>query len=107
MSSMSPTVILFLQSMLITLQIVNAGLATIPGLPVAVPLVAAAVFGGFQFFVQNLGNLSMPPDKLTTRIVTETLTPATAMKPAVAVQTTTTKTEPLPESGEKTVIPVG
>lgn len=93
---MSPTTILFLQSMLITLQIVNAGLATITGLPVAVPLVAAAVVGGFQFFVQNVGNLAQPPDRVTTRVVTETVVPATATKPAAAVQTTTVKTEAQP-----------
>ena len=95
---MSPTMILFLQSMLITLQIVNAGLATITGLPVAVPLVAAAVVGGFQFFVQNVGNLTQPSDRTTTRIVTEKVLPATATKPAEAVQTTetTTKTNAAP-----------
>ena len=96
---MSPTMILFLKSLLISLQIINAGLATIPGLPIAVPLVAAAVFGGFQFFVQNLGNISMPPAKVTTKVVTETLKPATATKPAEAVQTTVVKTEPVAPQG--------
>lgn len=59
--SMSSTMILFLQSLLITLQMVNAGLATIPNIPVVVPLVASAVIGGFQYFIQHLGNLSVPP----------------------------------------------
>ena len=91
---MTPTTILFLQSMLITLQIINAGLATITGLPVAVPLVAAAVVGGFQFFVQNVGNLTQPPDKTVTRVVAKTFTPETLTTPEKLVTTTTTKTEP-------------
>lgn len=58
---MSSTMILFLQSLLITLQLVNAGFATIPDIPAIVPIVASAVIGGFQYFIQHLGNLSVPP----------------------------------------------
>lgn len=93
---MSPTLILFLQSLLIMLQMANAGLATIPHMPVAVPLFAAAVVGGFQFFVQNLGNLTRPPDKTVTRVVAESFTPETDTEPEKKVTTTTTKTEPAP-----------
>lgn len=94
---MSPITILFLQALLTTLQMINAGLATIPNMPIAVPLVVSAVVGGFQVFVQNIGNLAMPPDKVTTRIVTASMTPATPTKPAEAVQTTVVKTQPIAE----------
>ena len=92
---MSPTLILFLQSLLISLQFINAGLATITGLPVAVPLMVSAVVGGFQYFVQHAGNLAQPPSKTITQVVTESVSPASATKPAEAVQTIVTKTESL------------
>jgi hypothetical protein len=93
---MSPTLILFLQSLLIMLQMANAGLATIPHMPVAVPLFAAAVVGGFQFFVQNLGNLTQPAAKLETQVKSKEYIPETATAPAKTVETTTLKTEPAP-----------
>lgn len=90
---MSPIQILFLQSLLTTLQMINAGMATIPHMPIAVPLIAAAVVGGFQVFVQNLGNLTLPPDKKVTQVIASSFTPATATEPAKTVETTTLKTE--------------
>jgi hypothetical protein len=60
---MSPTTILALQSLLQFLQIVNAGLATIPHIPVAIPLMSAAALGGLSYFVQHVGNQSTPPPK--------------------------------------------
>ena len=92
---MSPLMILFLQSLLISLQFINASIATIDGVPAVMSMCVSAVVGGFQFFVQHLGNLSLPPDKMTTRVVTETVTPATAKQPATATQTTTERTEPV------------
>jgi hypothetical protein len=84
---MSSTMILFLQSLLITLQMINAGLATIPNMPIAVPLFSAAIVGGFQFFVQNLGNNTPPPGTLTTVVETQKAIPAGL------TTTTTSKTE--------------
>jgi hypothetical protein len=57
---MSPTTLLLLQSMLITLQTINAALGTIVQNP-AISLVIGAVIGGFQYFVQNIGNKTVPP----------------------------------------------
>ena len=96
---MSPITILFLQALLTTLQMINAGLATIPNMPIALPLVVAAVVGGFQVFVQNVGNLAMPSAKVVTRVVTDVDVPATADTPAASVQTTTVKTEPVSPPG--------
>jgi hypothetical protein len=94
---MKPITILFLQALLTTLQMINAGLATIPNMPIAMPLVVAAVVGGFQVFVQNIGNLATPPDKIMTKVVTAVDVPATSTTPAATVQTTTVKTEPMKE----------
>lgn len=59
---MSTTTLLALQSALVSLQIINAGLG---GLAHIVPgwlsLVLAAVVGGGQFFVQHVGNQTVPP----------------------------------------------
>jgi hypothetical protein len=57
---MKPTVILALQSALVSMQIINAGLATIPNMPPTLPLMVAAVVGGLQFFVQHVGNQAQP-----------------------------------------------
>lgn len=57
---MSPTLLLFLQSMLVTLQVINAGLATIVK-EEAITLVVGAVVGGLQYFVQHIGNQFVPP----------------------------------------------
>jgi len=87
--------ILFLQSLLISLQFINASIATIDGVPAVMSMCVSAVVGGFQFFVQHLGNLAEPRDKMTTRVVTESVTPATSTRPAEAVQTIVVKTEPV------------
>ena len=59
---MSTTVLLALQSGLIFLQLVNAGL---PALGAHVPgwltLVLAGAVGSGQFFVQHVGNQTVPP----------------------------------------------
>jgi hypothetical protein len=60
---MSTDRLLLLQAIFVTLQIINAGLAGIlPHSPVGafVQLVVAAVVGGFQFYLQNLGNQALP-----------------------------------------------
>ena len=57
---MSTTTILFLQSMLIFLQMANAGLANLVHSPVASMLIGAGV-GAFQYFVQHVGNQTVPP----------------------------------------------
>jgi hypothetical protein len=57
---MSPTTLLLLQSMLITLQTINAALGTIVKNPV-ISLIVGAAIGGFQYFVQNIGNKAIPP----------------------------------------------
>lgn len=56
---MSTTTILLLQSLLITLQMLNAGLSGVVHNPV-VSLMLGAIVGGFQFFVQNVGNKTLP-----------------------------------------------
>jgi hypothetical protein len=57
---MSPNFLLFLQSMLISLQIVNAGLASVTH-NAALTLAVGALVGGMQFFIQNVGNKTVPP----------------------------------------------
>ena len=57
---MSQNTLLFLQSLLITLQMVNAGLGTTVHNP-TVSVLIGAVVGGFTFYVQQLGNQSVPP----------------------------------------------
>jgi hypothetical protein len=58
---MSPTTLLLLQSMLITLQTINASLGVVIKNP-AISVVVAAAIGGFQYFVQNVGNKATPPE---------------------------------------------
>jgi hypothetical protein len=57
---MSTTKILAIQSALVSLQIINAGIATIPHMPPIVPLIVASLVGGGQFFVQHVGNSTEP-----------------------------------------------
>lgn len=57
---MSPILLMALQSGLVTLQIINAGLATVHASPV-LALIIGAVVGGVQTFVQNMGNKTVPP----------------------------------------------
>ena len=57
---MSQNTILLLQSIGITLQMVNGGLGVAIHNPV-LSLVLGAVIGGFQFYVQHVGNQSVPP----------------------------------------------
>jgi len=54
---MKQTTILFLQSMLIFMQMCNAAFDS---LPQPWPIIAAAFIGAFQFFVNHLGNQSDP-----------------------------------------------
>lgn len=63
MVRLSPLLTLFLQSLLVTLQIINAAIATLEGVPVVLVVSLAAVLGGFQFFVQHLGNGMTPAAK--------------------------------------------
>lgn len=58
---MSQNVILALQSFLIFLQIVNAGIASVPGWSSPqVQLILAAAVGAFQFFVTHMANQTTP-----------------------------------------------
>jgi hypothetical protein len=57
---MSQTTILVLQSILIFFQMCNAAIDT---LPQPWPVIVAAAIGAFQYFVQHLGNQSIPPAK--------------------------------------------
>jgi hypothetical protein len=57
---MKPSTILLLQSLLIALQMANAAIDT---LPQPWPVVAAAIVGGFQFYVNHLGNITVPEVK--------------------------------------------
>jgi hypothetical protein len=59
---MGQNAILALQSLLIFLQIANAGLSTLQGLHPIVPMLSAAALGGFQYFVTHLGNKSISPE---------------------------------------------
>jgi hypothetical protein len=64
---MKTNTLLLLQSILIVLQVINAGLAEVlPSTPVAhfIALCSAAILGGFQFYVQHLGNQATPEQKL-------------------------------------------
>ena len=58
---MSTTALLGIQSLLVSLQIINAGVGSIAHAPSWLPLVIAAIIGGGQFFVQNTGNKTIPP----------------------------------------------
>lgn len=56
---MNTATILLLQSILTTGQILNAGIATITHNAV-ITLCVGAVVGGLQFYVQHLGNQTIP-----------------------------------------------
>lgn len=57
---MSPMVLMALQSLLVSLQVINAGLATVHANALVV-LIIGAVLAGLQLFVQNAGNNMVPP----------------------------------------------
>lgn len=59
---MSQNTILALQSFLITLQTINAGVGTVIKSPIWSLIIAASI-GGLQFYIQNVGNKSIPPPK--------------------------------------------
>lgn len=52
---MSPNTILLLQAIGITLQMINASLAVIIHSE-SIALLVGAVIGGYQFYIQHLGN---------------------------------------------------
>jgi len=56
---MNTTLLLFLQSMLVTIQVLNAGMAAVFHNEAAT-LVVGAVAGGLQFFLQHVGNQTEP-----------------------------------------------
>lgn len=57
---MSQNTISLLQAIGITVQIINAGAAAVIHNPL-VALIVSAVAGGYQYYVQKLGNESQPP----------------------------------------------
>jgi hypothetical protein len=57
---MKPNTILLLQSILIFLQMCNAAVDT---LPQPWPILVAAFVGAFQFYINHLGNQSVPTPK--------------------------------------------
>jgi hypothetical protein len=56
---MKPNTLLLLQSVCITVQTINAGLAAITQ-NAAVALIVGALAGGLQFYVQHAGNKTDP-----------------------------------------------
>lgn len=52
---MKPNTIVLLQSIGVTVQTINAGIATVLHEPI-VTLIVAGVAAGYQFFVAHLGN---------------------------------------------------
>ena len=60
---MSTNTLLQIQTGLIFLQLVNAEIATIPGMPRLVPVLLVGLIGAGQFFVQHVGNQTLPPSK--------------------------------------------
>lgn len=58
---MSQNLILLLQSLLITLTMINMSIAVLAPRSPAIHIVFGAVVAGFQFFVQRIGNQSIPP----------------------------------------------
>ena len=63
MVRLSPLLTLFLQSLLVTFQVVNTTLAALDDVPLVLAICLAAILGGFTFFVQHLGNGMVPPPK--------------------------------------------
>jgi hypothetical protein len=72
---MSTNTILLLQSLLIFLQVINGAIATITH-NAAVALIVGAFFGAFQFYVQHIGNQTVPANA--------SATPPPAVKPPAA-----------------------
>jgi uncharacterized membrane-anchored protein len=60
---MKANTVLLYQAALIALQIINAGINIDPTIhvPPLVALIVAAVVGGFQFYVNHLGNQKVEP----------------------------------------------
>ena len=79
---MSPNILLVMQGIGLSLQMINAGLSGIVHSPAA-SLVISATIGGYQYIVQHLGNQTQP-DKTT--VVTE--------EPSGKQTTTVESTEP-------------
>lgn len=57
----NPGTLLMLQSLLCSLQVFNAGLATVGSVPPLAILGVASIVAGFQFYVQHRGNQLTPP----------------------------------------------
>jgi hypothetical protein len=93
---MSTNTILLLQSIAITLQTINAGLSGVVHDPV-LSLMVASIVGGYQFYIQNLGNKTLPMNATTSTTTTETV--EHRQNPPATVTTTVekTKTDPPPE----------
>jgi hypothetical protein len=60
---MTPNILLVMQGIGLSLQMINAGLSGIVHSPAA-SLIISAVIGGYQYIIQHLGNQT-PPDKTT------------------------------------------
>ena len=69
---MSVNTRLLLQSIAITLQTINAGLSGVIHNPV-LSLMVAAIVGGYQFYIQNIGNQSLPARAVLSTTTTETV----------------------------------
>lgn len=74
---MKPQNLMLLQALFVTGSIVNAGLATVTHNPVAT-LLAGAVMGGFQVYLQLLGNAAVPPIPPPAPGMTKTVTTSEA-----------------------------
>lgn len=59
---MTTNTLLMLQSILVTGQIINGGIAAITHNAMVV-LIGGAVIGGLQFYVQHVGNQTKPQEK--------------------------------------------
>jgi len=59
MNNISGNKLLLLQSIGVTLQVVNAGLGTTVHNP-AMSVMVGAIVAGYQFFIQHLGNQAIP-----------------------------------------------
>lgn len=66
---MSPNTILALQAFLVFLQMLNVGLVTIPQVPPFYFVLISAVIGGFQTFLQHVGNQVQPLGSLSNPVV--------------------------------------
>ena len=93
---MSINTILLLQSIAITLQTINAGLSGVVHNPV-LSLMVAAIVGGYQFYIQNVGNQAMPPRSITSTTTVETV--EHQAHPAATVTTTVAESKVSPSAG--------